>query len=66
MRFRSFRFALDYLGNRQFLCAEPIVDGGPRIKAWFSSPKAGEAPKLSVPFNFDPGDPVQVFTRGQQ
>jgi CubicO group peptidase (beta-lactamase class C family) len=63
MQFRSFHFVLDYLGNRQFLCAEPIVDGGPQIKAWFSSPKVGEAPKLFVPFNFDPGDPVQVFTR---
>jgi CubicO group peptidase (beta-lactamase class C family) len=65
MRFRSFRFALDYLGNRQFLGAEPIVDGGPQIKAWFSNPKAGEASKLFVPLNFDPGDPVQVFTRRQ-
>jgi CubicO group peptidase (beta-lactamase class C family) len=64
MRFRSFHWAMDYLGNRQFLSAEPIVDGGPQIRAWFSSPKGGEALKLFVSFNFDPGDPVQVFTRG--
>jgi hypothetical protein len=66
MQFRSFRSAMDYLGNRKFQSVEPIVDEGPHIQAWFSSPKAGEAPKLFVPFNFDPGDPVQVFTRLQK
>jgi CubicO group peptidase (beta-lactamase class C family) len=63
MRFRSFRLMLNYLGKRRFLSAEPIVSGGPQIEAWFSSPKADQASKLHVRFNFEPGDPVQVFTR---
>lgn len=65
LRFRSFLLGLDYLGDRQFQSAEPILEGAPQIKVWFSRPKAGEAKRLFVPFNFETGDPVQIFTRRQ-
>jgi CubicO group peptidase (beta-lactamase class C family) len=63
MQFRSLGLTLAYQGNRQFLSVEPIVDGAPQISVRFSRPKSGEPLKLFVPFNFDEGDPVEVFTR---
>jgi CubicO group peptidase (beta-lactamase class C family) len=63
IEFRGLRFTLVYLGDRRFLSQQPIADGAPRITVRFSSPKAGEPLKLSVPLNFDEGDPVEVFTR---
>jgi hypothetical protein len=63
MQFRTLRFTLVYQGKRRFLSLEPIADGGPHIAVRFAEPKIGEPLKLFVPLNFDPGDPVEVFTR---
>jgi CubicO group peptidase (beta-lactamase class C family) len=63
MQFRTLRFALAYQGHRRFLSVEPVADGAPQISVRFSEQKVGEPVKLFVPFNFDVGDPVEVFTR---
>jgi CubicO group peptidase (beta-lactamase class C family) len=64
MRFRAMRVTLAYQGSRRFLSREPITDGAPQISVRFSKPqKTGERVRLFVPFNFDDGDPVEVFTR---
>jgi CubicO group peptidase (beta-lactamase class C family) len=63
LQFRTLRFTLVYLGGRQFLSAEPIADGGPQISVRFSARAMGEPVQLSVPLNFEEGDPVEVFTR---
>ena len=62
MQFRTFRLTLVYQGERRFLSQEPIADRAPQIAVRFSNPKTGEPPTLSVPLNFDEGDPVEVFT----
>jgi CubicO group peptidase (beta-lactamase class C family) len=62
LRFRAIRLTLVYRGERQFLSVEPIADGAPQIRVRFSKPAPGEPVKLFVPLNFDPGDPVEVFT----
>jgi CubicO group peptidase (beta-lactamase class C family) len=63
MQFRTLRFTLVHLGERQFLTLEPIADGGPQLSIRFSTPNLGEPAQLFVPLNFEPGDPVEVFTR---
>jgi len=63
MEFRTLRLTLSYQGNRRFLSREPVTDGAPQIKVWFSKQKSGGPLKLFVPLNFDEGDPVEVFTR---
>ena len=65
LQFRTLQLPLVYQGQRRFLSREPIVDGGPHLSVRFSKPKAGEPLELFVPLNFDPGDPVEVFTRVQ-
>jgi hypothetical protein len=65
MQFRSLSFTLAYQGKRQFLSLEPIADRAPQVSVRFSRPKTGEPMKLFVPLNFDPGDPVEVFTRAR-
>ena len=51
-----------YQGDRRFLGLQPTIDGVPQISLQFSTLKANDPLKLFVPFNFDAGDPVQVFT----
>jgi hypothetical protein len=63
MQFRTLRFTLAYQGGRRFLSVKPIADGAPQITVGFSTPKIGEPLKVSVPLNFDEGDPLEVFTR---
>ncbi len=63
MRFRGLRLTLVYQGRRRFLSLEPFADRGPQISVRFSEPRAGEPQRVSVPLNFDEGDPEQVFTR---
>ncbi len=63
MEFRTLRVTLVYQGDRRFLSLEPLADGAPQISVRFSKQKAGEPLKVSVPLNFDEGDPVEVFTR---
>jgi hypothetical protein len=63
MQFRNFRFTLVYQGKLGFLTQEPILDGGTKISVRFLNPGLDESQKLSVQFNFDLDDPVQVFTR---
>jgi CubicO group peptidase (beta-lactamase class C family) len=62
MQYRTLRFTLVYLGDRQFSSIEPIADGGPRISVRLSTPVGDEPLALSVPLNFEDGDPVEVFT----
>jgi hypothetical protein len=66
LQFRTLHFTLAYQGRRRFLSLEPIADGAPRISVQFSKRKRGEPVKLTVPLNFDAGDPVEVFTRADQ
>jgi CubicO group peptidase (beta-lactamase class C family) len=63
IRFRALRLTLAYLGDRRFRSLEPIVDGGEHISVRFSGSTTGEPVQLSVPLNFDEGDPAEVFTR---
>ncbi|HXN30223.1 MAG TPA: serine hydrolase [Polyangiaceae bacterium] len=63
MEFRTLRLTLVYQGDRRFLSREPVAAGAPQISVRFSKPRIGETLKLFVPFNFDEGDPVEVFTR---
>jgi hypothetical protein len=63
IEFRALRWTLAYQGARRFLSREPVVAGGPHISVWFSKPKAGAPPTLSVLLNFEEGDPVEVFVR---
>jgi CubicO group peptidase (beta-lactamase class C family) len=65
LRFRSLCLTLAYLGERRFLSREPGDSGVPQLSVQFSKPRAGEPPKLLVPLNFEPGDPVEVFTRAR-
>lgn len=63
MQFRNLRATLVYQGERRFLGLAPIIDGGPQISVWFSKARADQPVTLSVPLNFDAGDPVEVLTR---
>ena len=62
MQFRTLRSTLVYQGERRFLGLEPFTDGFPQISVRFSTSHPDEPLKLFVPLNFDPGDPVEVFT----
>jgi CubicO group peptidase (beta-lactamase class C family) len=63
LQFRTRNVSLVYQGDRRFLSREPITDGAPQITLRFSEPKSGVPLRVSVPLNFDDGDPVEVFTR---
>ena len=63
MQFRTLRSTLAYQGNRRFLSVGPVGDAIPPIAVRFAKPKRGEPQQLVVAFNFDDGDPEQVFTR---